>query len=458
MRGSLRGREPVIEIDKERRKYVTPLFAAHMAAALILAASWASPQAQPRPLLREIMGINGHTVLFKPELYKQVCRLARDYHPMDWDVGNETHFATRFPFARNMVNWESVYGSWVKEGFTVNPCVMFETIPHDKWHDLAADAFAYGFCFARFFGPSGTQRLCESIEIGNEPGLYDDATYRTVFENMAGGVRKGDPKMKIATCAVVNGPSHRYAKSLECFKGLENLYDVISFHCYAEVEGWPTWRRSFPEDPKIKFLREIRDVIAWRDKHAPGKAVWLTEFGWDACTKPPPTSGDFAKWESSTETQQAQWLVRAFLVFARIGLERAYVFFFDDKDEPHVHGSSGITREYKPKPSFYALAHLFQTLGEYRFERVLVEREGDLYVYDFRHGQDRRRGVRVAWSPTGSGRRLRAALPAPPGTIQWAQRMPLKEGPAESVSYNQSGGQITLDVDESPVYMGFTEF
>jgi hypothetical protein len=25
-----------------------------------------------------------------------------------------------------MVNWETVYGSWVKEGFTVNPCVIFD--------------------------------------------------------------------------------------------------------------------------------------------------------------------------------------------------------------------------------------------------------------------------------------------------------------------------------------------
>lgn len=410
-----------------------------------------------RPLLRDMMGINGHTVLFKPELYKQVCRIVRDYHPMDWDVGDETHYATRFPWARNMVNWETVYGSWVKEGFVVNPCVMFETIPQDKWHNMAEDAYAYGFTFARFFGPSGTQRLCESIEIGNEPGLYSDEAYRVVFENMARGVRRGDPKMKIATCAVVNGPSHRYAKSLECFRGFEELYDVISFHCYAEVEGWPTWRRSYPEDPKIKFLREIRDIMTWRDRHAPGKPVWLTEFGWDACTKPPPPTGDFAKWESSTETQQAQWLVRAFLVFARLGLDRAYLFFFDDKDEPHVHGSSGITREYKPKPSFHALAHLFTTLGDFRFDRVVQEREGHVYIYDFRHGERPAEGVRVVWSPTGSGRRHDMEVPAPPGSVVTVERMPLKEGAADTVPWKVAGQTVRVAVAESPLYIRFRE-
>lgn len=414
--------------------------------------------ARQPPLMREIMGINGHTVLFKPELYKQVCRIARDYHPLDWDIGEDTNFATRFPFARNMVNWETVYGSWVKEGFTVNPCVIFDNYDQKKWKDAAADAFAYGFTFARFFGPSGTQRLTESIEIGNEPGLYDDATYRSVFEHMAQGVRKGDPAMRIATCAVVDGKSHRYAKSLECFKGLESLYDVISFHSYAEVEGWPTWRRSFPEDPKIKFLREIRGVMEWRDRNAAGKPVWLTEFGWDASTKPAPSTGDFAKWVGSTETQQAQWLVRAFLVFARIGLDRAYVFFYDDKDEAHVHGSSGITRDFKPKPSFHALAHLFRTLGDYRFERVVAEKEGELYAYDFRKGDDPKQGVRVVWSPTGTGREAGAVVAAPPGAVQGAERMPLKEGPAEAVAWKTAGaGRMTLQVGESPVYVRFRD-
>jgi len=422
---------------------------------MTLGSALAAQTPPKKPLLREIMGINGHTILFKPELYKQVCRLARDYHPFDWDVGDETNFATRFPWARNMVNWETVYGSWVKEGFTVNPCVIFDNYDPKKWKDIPADAFAYGFCFARFFGPSGTQKLCESIEIGNEPGLYDDATYRAIFENMAMGARKGDPKMKIATCAVVNGPSHRYAKSVDCFKGLENLYDVISFHCYAEVEGWPTWRRSYPEDGRIKFLRDIKDIMAWRDKNAAGKPVWLTEFGWDASTKPAPPTGDFAKWEGSTETQQAQWLVRAFLVFARIGLDRAHVFFFDDKDEPHVHGSSGITRDYKPKPSFHSLAHLFRTLGDFRFESVVLEKADDVYAYDFRKGDDPKEGVLAVWSPTGSGREVTVSVPAPRGKVNAAERMPLREGPAEAVAVQTEGANLRLTVGETPVYVKY---
>ena len=40
-----------------------------------------------KALFRDFMGLNVHSIGFKPELYKPVCRLVRDYHPMVWDLG-----------------------------------------------------------------------------------------------------------------------------------------------------------------------------------------------------------------------------------------------------------------------------------------------------------------------------------------------------------------------------------
>jgi hypothetical protein len=399
---------------------------------------------QDRPLIKDFVGLNGHTVQFKPKLYAPTCRLARDYHPVDWDLGKETDVLPPFPFAKNRVHWEHVYGSWTAEGFDINVSLMFESIPQKDWKDVARDAHAYGKAFAKAFGPSSPKALVRAAEVGNEPGKWDDPSYRAMFEAMAKGLREGDPKLKVVTCAMIAGKSHDYAKNLDCVKGLEALYDVLNVHAYALIEGWPTWRRSYPEDPKlIEYLGHMEGVIGWRNEHAKGKPVWLTEFGYDSSTKEPPKTGDFAKWVGVNDTQQAQWILRSIFVFTAMEIERAYIYFFDDKDEPSFHASSGITRNGQPKPSYHALAHLQAALGEYRFARVREKKEGELYAYEYKSGP---KTVVVAWSPTGGGR---TTTYAPGGKILKAERMPLAPGPAPTVEVKDG----VVPIDESPTYI-----
>ena len=200
-----------------------------------------------------------------------------------------------------------MYASWKKAGNHTHASIMIDDTKPDAWKNIEVDAEKYGRAFASFFGPS-SNALLEAAEVGNEPGKYDDATYRRLFESMAKGLRAGDPKMQIATCAVTLGKSHAYAKSVTCFSGLDALWDILNIHVYAEVEPWPTWRRSFPEDPATKFVKTVTDALEWRDKNAAGKPLWVTEFGYDASTQPPPKSGDFAKWQGNTAEQQAEWI------------------------------------------------------------------------------------------------------------------------------------------------------
>jgi hypothetical protein len=402
------------------------------------------------PLFREFMGINGHTVQFKPELYSPVANLVRDYHPVEWDLGKDSNFQTQFPTARNGVNWESVYGSWKKRGWTIDVCLMFETLPRKQWKDLAADSRAYGERFARAVGPSSANPLVESVEIGNEPGKFNDADYRIVFENMARGIRAGDPKIKIVTCALTTGKSYEYAKSVECIAGLESLYDVLNVHTYPQLEGWPTWRRSVPEDVNLKsFVPDVTNLCQWRDQHTPNKQVWITEFGYDSTTKKPDPKTEFKQWVGVTDQQQAQWLVRSWLLFASLPVDRAYVYFFNDSDQPQVHGASGLTRNFEPKPSFYAVAHLHKTLADYRFKRNL--NAGDAIVAEFKHDQRPQQRIWAIWLPTGDGRTATIQLPEFEGSIARAERMPMKQD--ENVIVKVQGKMIT--VSESPVYLFF---
>ncbi len=402
-----------------------------------------------RPLMRDFIGLNVHTVQFKPELYAPVTRVLRNYHPLKWDLGDDTSGATNFPFAANRVNWAQLYGTWKKAGYRTHASLMFDDIAPTDWKNVERDAKEYGLAFARAFGPSAKEPMLEAVEIGNEPGKYDDATYRVLFESMAKGFRAGDPALRIATCAANLGPSGRYSKSVDCLAGLDGLWDILNVHCYAEVEPWPTWRRSYPEDPATKFAENISHVVKWRDEHAPKKELWVTEFGYDASTKPPPPSGDFAKWQGSTEEQQAMWSVRSFLMLARLGVDRAHLYFFNDSDEAKLHGSSGITRNFEPKPAFHALAWLQRSLGEYRFARVERE-EGECYAYEFAHGAQPKKQAWVVWRTAGAPAVVR--LFHDPWRAVHAERMPLVAGDAEKVEVRQEiEGYLAVEASERPV-------
>jgi hypothetical protein len=425
-------------------------------ATLVFTAAIRAENPSPRPMLRDFMGINGHTVQFKPDLYRPAGRLVRDYHPVSWDLGEKTAEPAPFPLAKNRVDWNKVYGSWKEKGWIIDACLMFESIPRDKWGDFEKDAQAYAEAFAREFGPSGKRRLVESVEIGNEPGKWKDEDYTKIFRAMAGGIRAGDPRLKIATCNLRAGKSGDYDKSVECVASSLDLVDVLTVHTYAQLENWPTWRRSFPEDPKLPhYLQDVEALCRWRDTHAAGKPVWITEFGYDSTTEPPEKTGDFVKWVGVTDTQQAQWLVRSFLVFSAMPVERCYLYFFNDDDKASLHASSGLTRKFQPKPSYHAVAHLLKMLGDYRFERMVADRSGQLRVQEYGHGDDPKKFAWAVWSPTGEGRLQRETLTGFPGRLTDVREMPLSDAVPAAMPAVGPGDSVELEVKESPVYLFF---
>ena len=405
---------------------------------------------RPRPLMRDFIGLSVDAVQFKPELYAPVTRVLRNCHPVNWDLGDRTPAVPPLPLAKNRVDWRQLYGAWKRAGYRTHASLVFDDIAPAGWKALERDAGAYGLVVAKSFGPSAKDALLDAVEIGNEPGKYDDATYRRLFEAMARGARAGDPALKIATCATNLGPSGRHSKSVDCLAGLDALWDILNIHCRAEAESWPTWRRSWPEDPAAGFVENVSRVLKWRDEHAPKKELWVTEFGYDAGTKPAPPAGDFARWQGSTEEQQAMWSVRSFLVLARLGVDRAHLYSFNDNDEPRVNGSSGITRNFEPKPVFHALVWLQRSLGGYRFSRVEREDPGECYVYEFTHATDPGKRMWAVWKPSGESRTVRVFND--PWRAVRAERMPLIAGDAEKVAAQQEiEGFLRVEAGERPV-------
>lgn len=112
-----------------------------------------------KPLMKDFIGINGH-FQFKPELYKQTCRLVRNYHNMDWDVAAPGDPIT-FPRCVNGVDWDKhVYGKWAEEGFEIDVCAQFSGFGESNpeyvglWNGRESWIYDYGYEMAKHFGPS----------------------------------------------------------------------------------------------------------------------------------------------------------------------------------------------------------------------------------------------------------------------------------------------------------------
>ncbi len=400
------------------------------------------------------MGLNVHTVQFKPDLYHPVCMRLRDYHPVIWDLNADLSRRATFPMSANGVEWETMYGSWVRGGFDIDACLIFDDIAAQAWKDPGEIARAYGESFAHFFGPGG-KALVSSAEVGNEPSKYTTEQYRAIFQGMARGLRAGDPKLTIATCAVMTGKTDAWSKPLSAIDALEDLYDVLNIHSYPFEDGWPTWRRSFPEDSTIGFLKQIDELIRWRDGHAVGKRIWLTEFGYDSATKPPAADGPWAKWVGVNDELQARYIVRAFLVLSSLEIDRAYLYFFNDNDEAQLHGASGITRHFEPKPSFYAMSHLYRALSDYRFARAIVRKENDLYCFEYERAAHPREHIEVAWLASGDAKTAQRRIPfgAAAKRIYRAERLTTTPRGATKPDWQVDGEDVTLEVGPDPVFV-----
>jgi hypothetical protein len=418
--------------------------------------------------MSEFMGINFHTVLVHDaSVYAQTCRLARDYHPVSWDI---SHGQTKLPYApvsQNGVNWDSVYGKWKNAGFRINASLCFLddhfiSAPNTTFSTNAKkELVAYGESFARSFGPGGKWPLVESVEVENEPHHSNDQQYAELFQSLTTGIRKGNKKIEIATCAVTaDQPSpSEFDKSIEILEGKENFFDVISMHTYALKSGWPAFEGSYPEDASTDYLGKIERMIEYRNHHPAlqSKQIWITEFGFDAGSEV--AQKRHPQWISSTETEQAIWIVRSFLLFSGMDIRRAYLYWFEDDDAGDFHGASGIIRKdrtsntHQPKPSFYAMRHLYHALGNYRFNRIVTHHHNGTFIYEFT--DDSNHIAWVIWSGSkGKPDHLERITDLPTRKLR-VVTLSLSDKPVTSTLSTLRDNNFALTVGEIPRFIFF---
>ncbi len=194
--------------------------------------------------------------------------------------------------------------------------------------------------------------------------------------------------------------------------------DAVSFHPYCQ-----------PVAPELVLLKDIAKV----KNAAPGKPLWITEFGY------PSHRGH----TGVDEDLQANYLVRAFLLARTFpAVERLFWYDFqnDGEDRDEAEFNFGLVRmDRTPKPAYAACKTMVSLVRDLPLAEIQVI--GKTYFLRFDHGKE---PLIAAWKLGGSDT---TEIPCSKGVYRIIER------DGESRTVEAKGELLEVAVSEKPRYI-----
>lgn len=295
----------------------------------------------------------------------------------------------------------------------------------------------------------GSPRIA-AWEIWNEPdqdGTWlpkaDPEAYGRLLRAASDAIRAADPTALILNGGVMTFDSvgvNGFMSRAVAVAGWDS-FDVVSIH---------PWLIDYaPDDPVLINPREGFDVTIpgrlamvqrWIAEHGGGKPIWITEVGWSTCATL--CEPQFAK----SETQQADFMVRTFVLAAAAGVEHVSYFQLEDKFQGAQlpWSQAAILRDdLSAKPAYTAFGVLVAQLAGARYSGPgPLHRPGVLANYRF--ALPAGGTVDVLWRIAGT---QTVELPLTGGL--YAQAI-TRDGVAAPLT---AGRSARLQVGEQPLYV-----
>ncbi len=197
--------------------------------------------------------------------------------------------------------------------------------------------------------------------------------------------------------AGVAGMDTAYVDSVSDALGGQLLCDVINMHIYCTDQSvsYP------PEHIEYGLVEPVKRVVEWRDRKYPGKALWITEYGWDTFSD----SEGLGSYIYTTEKNQADYLLRSTLLMMEAGIDKGFMFMAADTDSGNTtqYASSGFLRGekegFEKKISYYYLSCMQRSIGEYTYSETIESGGAETEIYNLRfENQDAYfQGVYAVW-------------------------------------------------------------
>lgn len=294
----------------------------------------------------------------------------------------------------------------------------------------------------------GSPRI-DAWEIWNEPDMdgtwlpqADPVAYAAILRAGYNAIKAADPTALVLSGGVMVFDAvgeKGFMDQVVAHAGWDS-FDVLSIH--------PWLLDHAPDEPTLINPREGYDITIpgrlalvqrWIDAHGGGKPIWITEVGWSTCGER--CEPQFAK----SEEQQANYMVRTYILAAAAGVQHVSYFQLEDKFEgDHVPWSQAaiVRDDGQPKPAFTAYGTMVAQVQHAQFHAP-----GPLHqpgvLADYRFALPDGGSVAVLWSVHGEHTIEVALEPGQKATLTHG------DGRVESLT----GDTAHIVVGESPLYV-----
>lgn len=290
---------------------------------------------------------------------------------------------------------------------------------------------------ANYFTPYELAAMCSADYDGHE-GTIPNA-----------GVKTADPDFKLAMGGLVG-----YSTMLEYLDEMKLWFDYNRTDGRFAVDIINV--HIGPDDFNVdtsSFRDTINALQDWIDRNAPGTELWISEFEvpMNDCVTDGVDNHDNEKYQ----LRYAQRVARTYLIALSEGVDRITKFQLRDEGAG-VYGDSGLVTvkgEWSKKQAWYALSCMSNVLKN---ADLTADKSADgLCILEF---TDRLSGniIKCLWSPTNEDKTVRNYTVSAEGAQYAYLTVPDDTAEGALSQLTISGGNVILDVGETPVYLTLT--
>ncbi len=494
-----------IDIDTETR-YINILYQNALAPSEILVYGAQTGEAEKintaptdRKTMNYLVGMNANVNTIRTPSISS-SHYIRDY--VNWKWCYETSMEAGEPTTFNAMfsqYYTSAYRGLKSIGTDIVPCYMFGAeVVKEGYSKVDPQAYArYGellYQSALRFGnnPLKTKKdvvvagaprfnldAISWIEAGNEPnGEGNDgfspyeiaALTSTSYDGHCGtvtalsgsgvGVKNADPNIKLAMAGLA-GVGTRYIQAMTFWMEHNRAdgkiaMDAFNVHTYCrKTEQYNGYTISYGVCPEVGGITDyVKDLTAWRDKYYPNTEVWVTEFGWDTNESWETENACHAYGEYSARELQAMWLIRAYFMFAGVGVDRCAMYMVNDLGDEETsvgkYGTSGVvTVDGEYKDSHYYISTVTSKMSDMYFAEIIDSGNESVWIYRFENGKGK--SCYALWCPTMDSVYVNDYKLKIDGTAATLTEFANGEPEGISSPLTVSNSSVTVDVSERPV-------